>query len=227
MSTRSMSRDEVRAIDLRAIEELGLPGIVLMENAGRGATDVLVSLGITGTAVICAGKGNNAGDGFVIARHLEIRGVPVRVLLLCNPDQLQGDAAIAYGVLKKSGTPIRCMQSPLDTEAFDAELAGADWIVDALLGTGISNDVREPFATAIERINAVNGKVLSIDLPSGMDCDSGKPLGCCVRADHTVTFVARKVGFDMPDSAAWTGPVHVVDIGVPRMLLGPLRSHRE
>jgi NAD(P)H-hydrate epimerase len=227
MSTRSMSRDEVRAIDRRAIEELGLPGIVLMENAGRGATDVLVSLGIAGTVLICAGKGNNAGDGFVIARHLEIRSVPVRVLLFCDPDQLQGDAAIAYGVLEKSGTPIHCLQTPIDTAQLDQELAEADWIVDALLGTGIKNEVREPFATVIERINAANRKVLAIDLPSGLDCDSGKPLGCCIHADHTVTFVARKIGFDVSDSEEWTGQVHVVDIGVPRLLLEPLRSHRK
>jgi NAD(P)H-hydrate epimerase len=226
MSTRRMSRDEVRAIDRRAIEELGLPGIVLMENAGRGATDVLVSLGIDGTVVICAGKGNNAGDGFVIARHLEIRSVPVCVLLFCDPDQLQGDAAIAYRVLEKSGTSIRCVKSPIDTAQLDKELAEADWIVDALLGTGIKNEVREPFATVIERINAAGRKVLAIDLPSGLDCDSGKPLGSCIHADHTVTFVARKIGFDAPTAQEWTGPVHVVDIGVPRILVEPVRSHR-
>lgn len=219
MPPRTMSRDEVRAIDRRAIEDYGIPGVVLMENAGRGTAELLQSLGIAATVVICAGKGNNAGDGFVIARHLENRGYAVRVLLFSDPDGLHGDAATNYGVMHKAGTPIRVLGGEFDPAELDRELAQADWIVDALLGTGTKGSVRAPFDTIIDRINAASKKVLAVDLPSGLDCDTGEPLGCCVKASHTATFVARKRGFDAAGAADWTGDVHVIDIGVPHLLL--------
>src|SRR5262245_50702631 len=101
-----LSRDEVRAIDRRAIAEFAVPGVVLMENAGRGAAELLVALGVRGRVVVCCGRGNNGGDGFVIARHLDNRRVPVRVLLFCRPEELTGDAAINYEVVHKSGVPL-------------------------------------------------------------------------------------------------------------------------
>src|SRR5215475_15723428 len=102
----ALSREQVRAIDRRAIEEFGVPGVVLMENAGRGAAEVLLALGARGPVVVCCGKGNNGGDGFVIARHLDNRAVPLRVLLFGRPDELAGDAAINYQIIAKSGLPI-------------------------------------------------------------------------------------------------------------------------
>ena len=219
MPKRSLSRDEVRDIDRRAIEEFGLPGVVLMENAGRGTAELLVTLGIGGSVVVCAGKGNNGGDGFVIARHLENRGYPVKVLLFCKPEELTGDAAINFRVIEAAGTPLRILgDAPLPRD-LTAELAAADWVVDALLGTGARGEVREPMAGVIHEINKAPARVLAVDLPSGMDCDTGRPLGVCVRARHTATFVARKKGFDEPGASDWTGIVHVVDIGVPRMML--------
>jgi NAD(P)H-hydrate epimerase len=215
---RPLSRDEVRAVDRRAIEELGLPGIVLMENAGRGAAELLIELGIDGPVIVVAGKGNNGGDGFVIARHLEIRGFEVRVLLFADPHELTGDALTNFHVLSAAGTLIRnCVG--LDSAAWKAELKAVSWIVDALLGTGTKGSVRDPFATVIDAINASGVRVLAVDLPSGLDCDTGQPLGPCVRAAHTATFVAAKRGFDAPGAAAYTGQVHVIDIGVPRSLL--------
>src|SRR5947208_13661400 len=102
-----LSRDEVRAVDRRAIEDFGIPGMVLMENAGRGAAELLLALGIHGRVVVCCGKGNNGGDGFVIARHLDRAGVPVRVLLFCRPEELTGDAALTYRIIARAGPPLQ------------------------------------------------------------------------------------------------------------------------
>jgi NAD(P)H-hydrate epimerase len=211
---RPLTRSQVRDVDRQAIEDYGMLGLVLMENAGRNSATLLQSIGIAGRVTICCGKGNNGGDGFVIARHLENAGVDVRVLLSAPASSLTGDAAANLQILERAGTPI--VPPPFD---WVHELAGADWIVDALLGTGTQGTLREPFLTSIAAINAARCKVFAVDLPSGLDCDTGQPLGVCVRADHTATFVARKIGFDVPVAANWTGEVHVIDIGVPRALL--------
>jgi NAD(P)H-hydrate epimerase len=216
---RSLSRLEVRDVDRRAIEEYGLPGIVLMENAGRGAAEVLLNLGIAGPVVICAGKGNNGGDGFVMARHLERRGIDVRLLLFCSPAELTGDARINYRPLERAGMAGTVLGKNPDLAALGQALSQADWIIDALLGTGMRGIVQEPLYSVITAINASHKRVLAMDLPSGLDCDTGQPLGCAVRASETVTFVARKLGFDQPAAAAWIGRVHVVEIGVPTRLL--------
>ncbi|MBI3860667.1 MAG: NAD(P)H-hydrate epimerase [Planctomycetia bacterium] len=221
-----LTRDQVRSVDSRAIADYGLPGIVLMENAGRGAAELLVSLGARGPVVICAGKGNNGGDGFVIARHLELHGLVPTVLLFCDPAALTGDAQINYRIATAAGLPVLVHGAAPDPGELDRQLARGDWIVDALLGTGTTGTIREPFLTAIAAINRSGIKVLAVDLPSGMDCDTGQPLGACVRADHTATFVARKKGFDAPGAPALTGNVHVIDIGVPRRLLAEIAENR-
>jgi NAD(P)H-hydrate epimerase len=215
-----LSREQVRAIDRRAMEEFGVPGVVLMENAGRGAADVLRSLGISGPVVICCGKGNNGGDGFVIARHLDNAGVPVRVLLFSRPEDLSGDAAVNYYIIAKAGVRILVYaDASLDENALRAEFVSAAWVVDALFGTGLAGPVRAPFDRVIAAINAGPARVLAVDIPSGLDCDTGQPLGTMVRAEHTVTFVAPKKGFAEPAAQPWLGQVHVVDIGAPRPLL--------
>lgn len=213
----SMTRQQVRAVDERALKEFGMLGLVLMENAGRNCAELLISLGISGRVVVCCGKGNNGGDGFVISRHLENSGVDVRVLMCVPPESLSGDAAANYRIIECAGTPI--VVPPFD---WHAELVSADWAVDALLGTGAHGSVREPFVSAINAINKANCRVLSVDLPSGIDCDTGQPLGVCVRAAHTATFVARKRGFDGEHASNWTGKVHVLDIGVPRCLVAQI-----
>ena len=224
MIPSQLSRDEVRDVDRRAIEEYGLPGIVLMENAGRGAADWLWELGVLGPVVICTGRGNNGGDGFVIARHLENRGAAVRVLHFGNPVELRGDAATNYRVIAAAETPCRSLAQPLSADELTAELASAEWIVDALLGTGTQGRLREPYPAVIAAINqagAAGARVFAVDLPSGLDCDAGQPLGECVRAHCTATFVARKQGFNAPGAAIFTGEVRVIDIGVPhRMFAG-------
>jgi len=215
-----LSRDEVRELDRRAIEEFGVPGVVLMENAGRGAAEVLLNQGARGPVVVCCGKGNNGGDGLVIARHLDNHQVPVRVLLFGRPQDLQGDPATNYRIIARSGLPIAIHAgNPVDDELLRHDLAGAEWVVDALFGTGLRGPVRAPFDQVIAAINDRAGPVLAVDIPSGLDCDTGHPLGPTVRATHTVTFVARKKGFADPAAAEWLGQVHVAAIGAPRCLL--------
>lgn len=217
-----MSRDEVRNVDQRAIEEFGLPGVVLMENAGRGCVDWLEEIGIFGRVVICAGKGNNGGDGFVIARHLENRGHDVKVLFFADPDSLRGDAKINFAVIDRAKTSIRVFSQAPSRAELDQELGTADWIVDALLGTGTRGQLREPFPEIINAINQASARTMAIDLPSGQNCDTGLPVDSenpvVVKADFTATFVARKLGFENPASAANTGEVRVIDIGVPHSM---------
>src|SRR5438552_6978521 len=118
-----LSRDEMRLLDKRAIEEFGVPGVVLMENAGRGAAELLLALGVHGPVVVCCGKGNNGGDGFVIARHLDLHRVPVRVLLFTEPDALTGEAAIHYRVLSKTTIALRVLAGAvLNEDELRAEL---------------------------------------------------------------------------------------------------------
>lgn len=235
---RSLSRDEVRSIDRRAIDEFGMAGVVLMENAGRNAAAVIDSLrpGGFGAAVrIVCGKGNNAGDGFVIARHLELLGHDVRILLAASPQELTGDAAVNHRIAERSGIPIADLSAADSSRWKDAlaegtaSMAGgaadaALILVDALLGTGAQGPPRGTVATAIAAINdsraaSPRTRVVAIDLPSGLDCDTGDAAGECVRADVTVTFVARKRGFDAKAAKAFIGTVHVVGIGAPRKLL--------
>src|SRR5262249_2365653 len=198
----------------------GVPGEVLMENAGRGAAELLLALGVHGRVVVCCGKGNNGGDGFVIARHLDLRSVPVRVLLFAKPETLTGEAAINYRVLSATKIPLRVIDDASMTKAdLDAELAGGEWIVDALFGTGLTGWVRPPFDGVIAAINRSPARVFAVDIPSGLDCDTGAPLGEIVQAEHTATFVAVKKGFLNPDASRRLGKVHVVDIGAPRALL--------
>jgi NAD(P)H-hydrate epimerase len=195
-----------------------------MENAGRGSAELLCSLGTHGRVVICCGKGNNGGDGYVIARHLDIWQVPVSVLLFARPEELTGDAAVNYGIIAKAGLPIEVYADvAVNLDGLPDKLARADWVVDALFGTGLQGSVRAPFDKIIAAINASPARVLAVDIPSGLDSDTGQPLGPTVQAHHTATFVALKKGFGNPKAKEWTGQVHVVDIGVPNKLLREFR----
>lgn len=214
-----LSREQVRDVDRRAINDYGMTGLVLMENAGRNAASLLVEWGAQGPIIICCGKGNNAGDGFVMARHLDNAGIDVCVLLATPANQFTGDAAANYQILKHAGVSIIDPPETGLESLWQEKFATADWIVDALLGTGTQGTIREPFITAIAAINNSGRPVLAVDLPSGMDCDTGLPLGTCVKANHTATFVAHKPGFASLSGRAATGIVHMIDIGVPRKLL--------
>src|SRR5437016_3842346 len=173
-----LSRDEARALDRRVIEEIGIPGIVLMENAGRGIAELLRSLGIAGRVAICCGPGNNGGDGFVIARHLDNAGVAVRVLLFARPESLTGDAALNYRILLNGGIPVEVIDlAALDGAKLRTELAQADWVVDALFGSGQRGPVRPPFDRVVTAINDSGVRVFAVDIPTGLDADTGLPQG--------------------------------------------------
>src|SRR5580704_12770057 len=165
MTPVTISREQARQLDRRAVEDYGMASVVLMENAGRGVADQLCQLGILGPVVVCCGRGNNGGDGFVVARHLDLRGYAVRVLLLAEPGELQGDAAVNFHVLQQANVPIH---RPAVAD-LDRELADAAWTIDCLLGTGARGEPRPPLDAAIERINARRARVLAVDVPSGLD----------------------------------------------------------
>jgi NAD(P)H-hydrate epimerase len=232
MELPHLSREECRQLDQRATAEFGIPSIVLMENAGRGCVDVLERLGIDGPVAILCGKGNNAGDGFVIARHLEIRGYNCRVVLLCPPHELRGDAATNFAILRSIGVPqsdvsdqrAESSTTPSDLHAkLDEHAQGAAWLIDAMLGTGAVGEPRLPFDTAIDWMNLQSCNKLAVDVPSGLDCDTGQPAVHTVRADHTCTFAAMKIGFTTSSAKEFTGAIHVCDIGVPPRLFTAAR----
>ena len=212
-----LSRDEVRALDRCAIQTVGVPGVVLMENAGRNTADAIE--GLLGRAAgrsvaVVAGAGNNGGDGFVIARHLALRGARVVTFLVSPPEKIAGDAAINLDIIRKLGGDIREVRTEGLSKLAEA-LSEFDLVVDAVGGTGIRGALRGDAATAVEQINAAGRTVVAVDIPTGLDCDTGPTDGPVVRAKLTVTFLARKKGFDAPGAAAFTGEVRVADIGIP------------
>ena len=213
----SLSRDQIRSIDRCAIETLGIPGVILMENAGRNCADAIErSLGGADSrrVAIVAGTGNNAGDGFVVARHLAMRGATVVTFLVCPAEKISGDARINLEAIQSLDHDVRELSG--DELTGLGELLGPfDLVVDAVGGTGIRGTLHGPQAEAVERINAAGGPVVAIDIPTGLDCDTGRADGPCVRAQMTVTMLARKKGFDAPEARQYTGQVVVVDIGIP------------
>ena len=173
-------------------------------------------------AAILCGKGNNAGDGFVIARHLAIRGVEAVTLLLCPPGELAGDARVNYDILMRSAASVVDLSTAATNELprlLSMHAAGATWLVDALLGTGATGAPREPLAAAILWMNAQALRRLAVDVPSGLDCDTGEAPGVAVRADVTCTFVASKSGFAANGAPAFLGDVRIVSIGTPESVL--------
>lgn len=215
-----ISRAEAREIDRCAIEEYGIPSLLLMENAGRGIAEYLLNQKIKGPVVICCGKGNNGGDGFVIARHLDNKHISVQLFVFADPNDLSVDAKINYDILTHSEIPItHFTEKTLGMSDFMPSLTSAEWIIDALFGTGLLGSVKPPFDKIITAINSTNANVLAVDIPSGLDCDTGKPLGPTIKADHTVTFIAMKKGFTNLEAISYLGKTTVINIGIPRMLL--------
>jgi len=220
-----LSRTQVRACDRVAIEDFEINGLVLMENAGSAAARHILSLldplPNAGVCVI-AGTGNNAGDGFVVARHLTNAGVNIKVLVCGARDRVGGDALSNLRIIEHMGLPITYAdQQPPDALAVTirSHVGPTDLIVDAMLGTGTAGPPREPIRSAIEEINRLTNPVVALDIPSGLDCDTGQPLEIAVKADHTVTFAAIKKGFHSPAAAAYTGRLTVAGIGIRTDLL--------
>jgi len=215
----TLNRIQSRKLDALAVEEYGMSSLVLMENAGRGVADCLERLGVAGPVVVCCGKGNNAGDGFVLARHLDLRDYSVRVALFGHGDQLRNDAAANFRILRKCDIPIEQFDDQYSSERFAGLLADAAWIVDALLGTGVQGEPRPPLDAVIDQINASLAPKMAVDVPSGLDCDTAAASSHTVRAAHTCTFAAAKPGLLEPEAAPYVGQLHVCDIGTPRKLL--------
>lgn len=221
--TRILSCAALREADRRAGQEFGLSGPVLMEAAGLQAALWLESLGIQGPIRICAGLGNNGGDGFVMARHLASRGYQVDVLICGDPTRMVNETRTNFEIVRQWPLP---WHVPADATAWQAALAESDWIVDALLGTGAKGAPRAEMATAIRAINAAQSKVLAVDVPSGLDADSGRAADPTVQAAYTVTFVALKPGFVTVPAPQCLGEVRVCELGIPTRLLDEL-SGRE
>ncbi len=218
--SRLLSNEDARNLDRRAIHEAGVPGVVLMENASRGCADLLVALGIQGRIAICCGRGNNGGDGFAMARHLDNLGFDVRVLLFADPDTLSGDAAINYRIIARLGPPIVVFgDTSIDNANLHVELHRSDWVVDALFGTGLQGPVRAPLDQVITAINDSGARVFAIDIPSGLP-DNGPPTGPTIRAHHTATIAVLKTAFLSPDAQSIVGQVHVIEMGLPHRILG-------
>ena len=222
----SLTREQVRRIDRCAIEIVGVASTVLMENAGRNAADAIQQFlsGLPGSPVVgvVCGGGNNGGDGFVIARHLAMRGMKVVTFLVVEADRPRGDAAVNLSILRKLDHDVRAISGRL-ADLSDG-LADVELIVDAVGGTGIRGALDGEMGDVVERINAARKPVVAVDIPTGLDCDTGQAAGPAVRANVTVTFVAPKKGFDAPGAAEYTGRVVVADIGVPADLVARIAA---
>lgn len=220
-----LNRSESRLVDQIAIEEYGIPGIVLMENAGRGIVDVMRSVGVQGPVAIWCGPGNNGGDGFVIARHLHNLGIDTHIALLAEPERLQGDALTNYQIIKKMGLPVELNSEHLTNESLN-QLDQSEWAIDCLLGTGATGEPRGNFASAINALNASRGKRLAVDIPSGLDCDSGDSSSTTIRADHTCMMASAKPMLGVSAAKPFLGDVHIVDIGVPKEIFERIIAKR-
>lgn len=214
-----MTREQVRAVDAWAINTLGIPGVVLMENAGRGCAELieekLKDVSEPKVCIFC-GAGNNGGDGYVIARQLGNCGFEVTVVICGDRGKIKGDAKINLDVLERMGQPIESLNpGDGDIAAWVADIAaGADMLVDSLFGTGLNGQIRDDYRRLIENLNACECPILAVDIPSGLDCDTGQPLGIAIEASLTVTFVAVKKGFTFAPAARYTGEVFVASIGI-------------
>ncbi|MDP9037156.1 MAG: NAD(P)H-hydrate dehydratase [Myxococcota bacterium] len=219
--TPVLSRAQMREFDTHAIERCCVSGALLMENAGRGATDVLVREWMNGdarsaeVAIVC-GTGSNGGDGFVVARHLLARGAQPFVILAGDEVRMTGDARANFKAWRALGGLVHSLDN---AENASADAVGAihrvDVIVDALFGTGLARPIDRGLAELVVAMNASPARRFAIDLPSGLDADTGQTLGVAVCADATATFAHPKLGLLTPNGSKLAGRVHVVDIGVP------------
>lgn len=215
---RIVSSAEMRRIDRGAMETFGIPGVVLMENAGRRVVEVISGLlGDVGGRVITilAGKGNNGGDGLVVARHLVNQGAEVKVVLIANPQEIEGDARVNFEIWQKMGQKVYTLQQSNEINIVRLMLINTDLIVDAIYGTGFRGAVRDDLAPVIDAVNGSGKAVVAVDIPSGLEADTGRVNGPCIRADHTVTFALPKLGLVLGDGPYYTGRLHVADISIP------------
>ena len=219
---RYVTAQEMRRLDKEAQEKFGISSIILMENAGRAvyeaARDMLAG-GENKKVLSVCGKGNNAGDGLVAARHLINNGFTAEIFMLGNPQDLKGEAKINYNILDNMKVKINLLKESRDLDNFKEGLRKADLLIDAILGTGISGEVKEPFAGVINLMNQSGKPILAVDTPSGLDATEGKALGSCIKATKTVTFAFAKTGFVKKDGPDKIGTLIVADISLPRIYI--------
>ena len=217
-----VTAQEMASLDRQTIEEIGIPGIVLMENAGRGAAaffqEVLPDL-LNRRITVLAGSGNNAGDGFVLARLFWLKDADVRVICLCSPDRLKGDALTNFRIMEKLGIPVYVWDEQADFEQQWPWIEESDVLIDAILGTGLQSEVHGLFRTVIEAVNALSVPILAVDVPSGLDASSGKIMGAAIHALATATFGLPKVGQVLAPGEDHVGRLGVVDIGIPAQVV--------
>ncbi len=220
---------EMQTLDRYTIEEFGLPGLILMENAGRGTTEIILNRfpreANCGVLVIC-GPGNNGGDGFVIARHLFQRGFPVKIFCLAEEEKFRADALVNFRVAKNLGLITGFVLEEKDLPKLEAALSQTGLIVDAIFGTGLAREVSGRFARVIELINRASKPVVAVDIPSGLSADSGKPLGIAVKATLTATMALPKVGQVVFPGKEYVGELEIVDISMPSFLIDKLAPPR-
>ncbi len=213
-----VSAAEMQAMDRQTIEDFGIPGRVLMEAAGRGATrsflERLYKKG-PGRIGIIAGRGNNGGDGFVMARYLAQRGLDVKVFLLAGQDRVQGDAAANLHLLPALKVPVVEIPDKKSFERQKSAMAHIHYWIDAILGTGLTSDVKGYYRQIIEFINSRQLPVLAVDIPSGLNSDTGQPCGISIQAAATATFAFAKIGHLVYPGPQYCGPVDIIDIGIP------------
>ncbi|MEM7474141.1 MAG: NAD(P)H-hydrate epimerase [Planctomycetota bacterium] len=221
-----LSTEQVRRVDLVAIERYGVHSLVLMENAAlncvRWIQQFCARRSRPPRTVILCGRGNNGGDGLVIARHLQTLGWPVRVLLL-GPEELLSDDNLANWKILKSGSASERLAIGELVEKFQAEhhpaIAEAELVIDAMLGTGASGAPRAPFAEWIEAANTCEAIRIAIDIPTGVCAQTGAAFDLHFRPSHTLSFVARKPAMQLPDSSKLFGEVEILPIGLPQDLV--------
>lgn len=214
---RLLTAAQMRQLDQQTIEETGIPAIVLMENAGRTTFQILRREfpQVDDPVVVLAGRGNNGGDGFVVARYLANAGQDVVVLLLAEREQVHGEARINLEVLEQLSVPVREITTEAELREEIPLLQSAGLVIDALLGTGLASEVRGLFRLAIEVLNEILAPVLAIDIPSGLSADTGQPQGVAVAADVTVTYGWPKLGQILPPGRDFVGRLWQVDISIP------------
>jgi NAD(P)H-hydrate epimerase len=214
-----LTSQEMQNIDRRTIDEMKVPGLLLMESAGRQVSEALltnISRLIDPSVLILCGKGNNGGDGFTAARYLALAGiVPEVVLVACRRRDIEGDAATMLEALEGIGVPTAVAEGDEDFADLEARIQLADVIVDALLGTGLKGPVRGLASRVIEAVNEADGLVVSVDLPSGLSGDSPEVSGPAIEADVTFTFGCPKITHMFPPAEGYIGELHVLDIGIP------------
>ncbi len=223
---RVITASEMRELDRETIETLGVPSIVLMENAARGVSSVIYRYVNGISCVVVCGKGNNGGDGLALARNLYNMGYDVEVVLTADVEELKGDARINAEILSKLPVPIHVVKEEGRLIELYPLLRDADFVIDAIFGTGLTKPVKGFYASLIEIINKASKRVVSVDIPSGLFADTGCVQGTHIKADFTVTFGFPKLAHILPPACYSVGELFVVDISIPEdiaFLVGPKR----